>query len=165
MGRLAGGVVAVMSPIERVLEPDFIVLAIHAVSTWYMVGLIWFVQVVHYPLKATMKEPEFSEYQRQHMQRTSWVVGPPMLLEAAMTAWLVLNPPAPDLASYTLLGVALLVIVWGSTAVFLVPLHNRLVQGFDSEAVRALCRANWIRTFAWTMRGGVALILLVGGIA
>ena len=151
-----------MSPIERVLEPDFIVLAIHAVSTWYMVGLIWFVQGVHYPLKGVMKEPEFSEYQRQHMQRTGWVVGPPMLLEAATTAWLALYPPTPELQIYTLVGLALLFIVWGSTAVFLVPLHNRLLNGFDRGAVRALCHANWMRTVAWSVRGGVGLILLAG---
>ena len=153
-----------MSSFDRILHPDFAILAIHGVSTWYMVGLIWFVQMVHYPLKSTLKEPEFTSYQQQHMQRTSWVVGPPMLAEAATAAWLALNPPTPDLQIYTLIGLALLAIVWGSTALFLVPLHNRLLNGFDADAIRSLCRANWIRTIAWTLRGGLTLLLFVEGV-
>ena len=144
------------------MQPDVIVLAAHAVATWYMVGLIWFVQVVHYPLKATMKEPEFTQYQQLHMKRTGWVVGPAMLLEAGTTAWLALNPPTPNLESYTLLGIGLLGIIWGATAVFLVPLHNRLLNGYDKRAIRSLCRANWIRTFGWSARGVIALVLLLG---
>ena len=98
--------------------------------------------------------------QRQHMQRTSWVVGPPMLMEVATSAWLALYPPSPQLQSYTLGGLVLLGVVWGSTALFLVPCHNRLLAGFDADAIRSLCRANWIRTIAWSGRGVIAIGLM-----
>ena len=53
------------------------VLYLHAASTLSMVGLIWFVQVVHYPLFARV-EQGFIAYEQIHQQRTTWVVAPLM---------------------------------------------------------------------------------------
>ena len=50
-------------------------------ATLFMVGLIWFVQVVHYPLFAHVGRTQFPEYERLHNQFTTWIVGPVMLLE------------------------------------------------------------------------------------
>ena len=72
-----------------------LLLLAHAGTTLFMVGLVWFVQVVHYPLFGRVGEDEFVAYSRL----TGWVVGPPMLLEAATTtAPLFIRPasiPAP----------------------------------------------------------------------
>ena len=62
---------------------ELIVLLIHAFSTLAMVGLIWFVQVVHYPLFAHVSEQRFEGYHHQHVRLTGRVVGPPMLVETA----------------------------------------------------------------------------------
>ncbi|MDQ5964129.1 MAG: hypothetical protein QG625_283 [Cyanobacteriota bacterium erpe_2018_sw_39hr_WHONDRS-SW48-000098_B_bin.30] len=32
-------------------------------ATWFMTGLIWFVQVIHYPLYARIGEAEFAVYE------------------------------------------------------------------------------------------------------
>lgn len=61
---------------------DLLILALNLVSTLFMVGLIWFVQIVHYPLFKSVGESEFVEYQLQHQKLTTWVVAGPMLLEA-----------------------------------------------------------------------------------
>ena len=55
----------------------------HLAATLFMTGLIWFVQVVHYPLMAQVPKQHFKAFQQAHVTRTTWVVGPPMLLEAA----------------------------------------------------------------------------------
>lgn len=60
----------------------------HAAATWAMVGLIWFVQVVHYPLFAAVDAAESPVYARLHQRRTTWVVGPPMLVERATATWI-----------------------------------------------------------------------------
>ena len=64
-------------------------LILQVLATSFMTGLIWFVQVVHYPLKASVGSATFATYQARHVERTGWVVGPPMLIEAATAAWLV----------------------------------------------------------------------------
>ena len=132
---------------------------LHLASTLYMVGLIWFVQVVHYPLHASVGPDSFAMYQKQHMQLTSYVVGPPMLIEAITTAILFAYAP-PQFPSWALiLGAVLLGCVWLSTAVFQVPLHNQLLSQFNISAHHGLVSTNWIRTLMWSARGILVLWL------
>lgn len=134
------------------------VLLAHAAATWFMVGLIWFVQIVHYPLFAAVGPNECVPYAHRHQARTTWVVGPVMLVELT-TALLLLRDGAAR-ADLAWLGVALLAIVWTSTVVLQVPRHRRLAVAHDTAAVRGLVATNWARTLAWTARGAVALALL-----
>jgi hypothetical protein len=46
-----------------------------------MTGVIWFVQIVHYPLFAKVGTGEFIAYERNHADRTGYVVAPPMIFE------------------------------------------------------------------------------------
>jgi hypothetical protein len=124
----------------------------HFASTLFMAGLIWFVQVVHYPLFSAVGEEAFQSYQQRHMSLTSYVVGPPMLLEAATAGFLLYRPVAglPDWMPWA--GIALLGAVWLSTAFLQVPMHEKLLGGFDSSAHGPLVSWNWIRTAGWTLR-------------
>jgi hypothetical protein len=56
-----------------------------------MLGLIWFVQIVHYPLFSSVGEREFAGYEIQHSRLTAFVVGPPMLIEALSAIALVFS--------------------------------------------------------------------------
>ncbi|MHC5025636.1 MAG: hypothetical protein ACYTGR_02615 [Planctomycetota bacterium] len=142
------------------------VLIAHAATTWFMTGLIWFVQVVHYPLMASVGESRWVEYSRRHQFRTTLVVGPVMLAEALGAAALVppiavllgLQPATPTLAW---IGIALLAVVWASTAFLQVPAHATLAEGFSRDVQSRLVRTNWLRTVAWTARGVVALLMLL----
>jgi hypothetical protein len=51
-------------------------------------------------------------------------------------------------------------VIWLSTALLQVPLHNLLARGLDREAVARLVQTNWIRTAAWSARAVVSLALL-----
>ena len=135
-------------------------LVLHVASTLYMVGLIWFVQVVHYPLHGHVGPANFSEYQQLHMSWTGLVVGPPMLIEAATTLYFVANPIANIPAWIPWLGGGLLLLVWMSTGLLQVPLHNGLLEHFDPERHRLLVLSNWIRTIGWTARGVLVLYVL-----
>lgn len=135
------------------------ILLLHVASTLFMTGLIWFVQVVHYPMFALVGRGAAANYSTRHSERTTWVVGPPMLVEAATGIWLWLHPPA-GAGLLPALGLGLLAIIWLSTAALQVPCHNRLAQGFDPTVHQRLVRTNWIRTIAWTARAAIALALL-----
>lgn len=125
--------------------------------TWSLVGLIWTIQVVHYPLMARVGEAGYSEYQREHMRRITWLVGPLMLAEVGLAVALWLRATTPNETRLSWIGAVLLLVIWGATAIFSVPAHGRLESGFDERAHSRLVATNWVRTAAWTLRGLVAL--------
>jgi len=128
-------------------------------STLFMTGLIWFVQVVHYPLFAGVGGAEFCRYEERHRVLTSWVVGPPMLLEMA-TAVLLLWYTPPSIPSWAIWsGLSLVGVIWASTAWLQVPCHELLSQCFDAAAQQRLVVTNWVRTFAWSARAVLLLWL------
>ena len=136
------------------------ILLLHAAATLYMTGLIWFVQLVHYPLMAKVGPEGYAEYQRLHERYTARAVAPAMLIELATAVALVFNSTdsvEPWLAWF---GLSLVVAIWLSTALLQVPCHRRLSTGFDAVAHRRLVRTNWLRTFLWSGRTVVALSMM-----
>jgi len=142
-------------PPDALREP---ILLAHAFATLAMVGLIWFVQVVHYPLFARVGSESYTAYQTAHMRRTSFVVGPLMLTELAAALLIVLGDWAPR--PIAIAGLVLLAIAWLSTFFLQVPRHAKLERGFDPRAAASLVATNWIRTVAWTARGVLSLTML-----
>ncbi|MBL8231847.1 MAG: hypothetical protein JNL98_25340 [Bryobacterales bacterium] len=136
------------------------ILLIHAAATLYMTGLIWFVQVVHYPLMAKVGRTAFAEYEQLHSNYTTLVVGPPMLIEIATALALAISPPPRVLAGAAWLGLILLALIWASTWLLQVPQHTILAQGFDAEAHQRLVTTNWVRTALWTVRAILVLWML-----
>lgn len=132
----------------------------HAASTLFMVGLIWFVQIVHYPLFDDVSQEEFPRFHARHSSRTTWVVGPPMLVELGSAGWLALSPPGQVSPIITSVGFGLVLLIWLSTTLRQVPDHDALGRGANSESIRRLVTGNWVRTVLWTVRGGIALAIL-----
>jgi hypothetical protein len=130
-----------------------LVLLPHLAATLFMVGVIWFVQVVHYPLMAGVGRAESVAYEQAHTRRTGWVVAPPMLIELATGILLLWVRPAGVPLAPAVAGAALLAVVWISTQWVQIPCHNRLSRAFDSRTHRRLVSTNWARTTAWSLRG------------
>jgi hypothetical protein len=135
-------------------------LAVQLYATLNMTGLIWFVQIVHYPLFDGVGGAQFAEYSRRHQRWTTLVVGPLMLLEAGSATALVLRPPASSPLWMPWAGIGLLLLIWLVTAAVSVPAHGRLERGFDRRTHRVLVWTNWLRTVGWTLRSGVALAMI-----
>ena len=136
------------------------VLLIHLAATWFMVGLIWFVQIVHYPMFDRVGRDGFAAYEIAHSRLTTWVVGPPMIVEFLCALALVARRPDAIPAWWTWTGLALVGAIWLSTALLQVPLHGVLAGGFDARAHAILVASNWIRTAAWTARGILAAAMI-----
>lgn len=126
-----------------------------------LVGLIWFVQVVHYPLLREGGSDSFVRAHRTHTVRTAWIVGPLMVGELVVSMLLVVYGDERILG-LARIGLALVGVVWLSTFLVQVPLHERLSRGWDARAHSALVRSNWLRTGTWTVRGAIALLLATG---
>lgn len=131
------------------------VLVVSVAATWGMVGLIWMVQLVHYPMLAEYSAVAPGRAAFDHQRRITPVVGPLMAAEGVTALILLVDRPATmgtaaAWAAAGLLGAALL-----STIALQVPLHRRLAEGHDAAAARRLVTTNWLRTAAWTARGAV----------
>ena len=139
------------------MSAALMLLLVHVAATLTMTGLIWFVQIVHYPLFDHVGASAFTEYEHVHQRRTGWVVGPLMLAELMTAAALLAWRPAGIGAPWVWVGLALVAALWLSTAFVQVPLHRTLAQGFDAMAHRRLVNSNWWRTALWSARGILVL--------
>lgn len=131
----------------------------HVAATLFMTGVIWFVQVVHYPLYAHVGNDSFPDYESNHTHRTTWVVAPAMFVEALTAILLCLARPNGIDAWQTSLGIALVVVIWLSTAFLQVPRHKELSRSFEAISHHALVATNWLRTMAWSLRSILVLLM------
>jgi hypothetical protein len=134
---------------------------VHLVSTLLMTGVIWVVQLVHYPLFAAIDAAGFPSYEQSHRRRITLLVAPLMIAEAVTAALLAVQATG----ALTLTGAALVVVIWASTAFVQVPVHERLSKAFDEADIRRLVAGNWVRTLAWSVRSLIAIQLLREGLS
>ncbi|NNE00583.1 MAG: hypothetical protein HKN47_24985 [Pirellulaceae bacterium] len=132
-----------------------LVFTLNLLATWYLVGLIWMVQIVHYNLFDRVGDDAFERYEADHGRLITPIVGPPMLIEIATAALLITTAPIGFPRWAAIAGLTMVVLIWLSTALLQVPCHNRLMAGFDLTTYRQLVWSNWIRTVLWTTRGGL----------
>lgn len=135
--------------------------AAHGGITWFLVGLIWIVQRVHYPSMLFVDEVRFEEFEEMHCRRIGQIVAPAMIAEGALAVALVLWAPTAAAQGLAVIGAGLAGVIWWSTFFIQVPLHNRLQQGKNTDTILRLIATNWIRTAAWSLRGGTALGMLL----
>ncbi|MCH2180611.1 MAG: hypothetical protein MK108_01270 [Mariniblastus sp.] len=132
-------------------QTSLILLLLNALSTWFMLGVIWYVQIVQYPLFSWIDKDRFGTYQERFQWRTTLVVGGPMVVEAFTSVLLLWYPPIAD-HSLLLMGVGLIFLIWISTAFLQIPCHGELARGYQPVYHRRLVLSNWIRTISWTLR-------------
>ena len=126
-----------------------------------MTGLIWFVQVVHYPLAALVGAGEFRAYQAAHMARTGLVVGPPMLIEARHDRAARVRAPGGRTRVGALGGGRAPRLVWVVDSALLRAGARGAVEGYDAERIHTLVMTNFIRTIGWTLRAALAAQMIV----
>jgi len=132
---------------------------VQLISTFAMLGLIWLIQLVHYPAFHAIEASKFSAFHAMHSEKISLIVAPLMLAELGTGVLLCLQPPAFGVRVQAVLLVLTLV-AWLSTLFLQVPLHGALGSSNDTETINRLVQTNWIRTAAWTVKSLVLFIYL-----
>ena len=123
----------------------------------YLTGVIWMVQLVHYPLMSKVGTQSFQDYQKAHTRSMTPVVAGQMILEL-ITGLGLLWYFADDILFW--INAALVVLIWLSTFLVQVPLHERLLQkGWEKKTHLRLVQTNWWRTIAWTARAFIMMLL------
>lgn len=127
-------------------------------TTFFMTGLIWYVQLVHYPSFQFIEKDIFQKFHSHHSFKTGFIVMPMMSLELAtsgalawITGWLTLNA----------IGFYLVILIWLSTLFFSVPKHNALKHGKVDSLIDGLVNTNWFRTILWSIKSGVSFWILL----
>ena len=126
---------------------------VHFLSTSLMVGIIWVIQLLHYPTFHFIKESDYVEFQHFHMQRISFIVVPVMIIELISGFMLVYY----FRSNLLILCLIILLVIWLITFVFFTKLHQSLLGGYDKIIVNKLVQINWSRTVLWSLR----LIILI----
>lgn len=130
-------------------------------SCSFMTGLIWIVQVLHYPSFALIKDNRFAEFHEFHTRRITFIVLPAMTLELTTAIAILYFWPQ---SLWLWVNASTLLMIWMSTFFLSVPIHNKLSKGPSLESVRRLVITNWFRTGLWSLRfvilGYLALHLL-----
>ena len=125
-------------------------LVLHLISTSVMVGVIWVIQLVHYPSFHFIELKQYTDFQRFHMSRISYVVIPAMLTELFTLILIIISMDQID--TLVLASAILLIFIWLMTAVFFSGVHQKLTLGYDQTVVDKLVKLNWGRTLLWTLR-------------
>lgn len=125
-----------------------------------MVGLIWTIQVVHYPIFDRIEHSGFSDFASIHAGRISALLMVPWGLEVLTTVLLVVLQPEGVASWLPWAGLILMAGLIAITALVSAPLHSRLGDGFEVDVHRVLVGTNWIRTALWSMRGMIAILAL-----
>ena len=126
----------------------------------FMAGVIWYVQLVHYPLMAGWPHEDFPRWEAAHREQTGLVVVPAMLAEGFAAAFLLVRRPTGIPAWLAWTGAGLVLALWASTFAIQVPLHDQLSGGWDAVSHARLVQTNWLRTILWSARGFVAVAMM-----
>ena len=134
-----------------------LIFLINTFASFFMTGLIWIVQLVHYPSFHYVGEDNFKAFQLHHVNSIDKIVIPVMVSELATSfglAW------ADGFLSLNAIGFYLVILIWASTGLFSVPAHTKLESSKDDQAIKKLVSTNWFRTILWSLKSGLNLYLL-----
>ena len=130
--------------------PNNFVLIGHLIFTSIMTGVIWVIQIVHYPSFHFIEKELYTAFQKFHMNKISIIVIPIMLAELITGMILFLDKSSKS--PFLIISFVILVLIWLITGVFFSKAHNELIAGYQELVVNQLVAMNWIRTLLWTLR-------------
>jgi hypothetical protein len=132
----------------------------HLSATLFMVGLIWTIHYVHYPLFANVGEQTYVNFQAAHVERIGkllllpWLTEGVTLIAILAIAFLGTHKALRVPAVINGAAMALVLVISGFWSA---PAHGKLADGFDKAVHDQLMTANLIRTLAWSLCGICAI--------
>ena len=112
-----------------------------------LVVLIWIVQRIVYPGFLFYKPDDLIKWHRVYTSRFTFIVMPLMLGQLGISIYQLII----KIELYTVLSLMIIILIWLSTFLQFVPVHNEIHKGkFSHKMLDTLIKKNWIRTFLWT---------------
>tara|TARA_Y100001970_G_scaffold192431_1_gene233855 strand:- start:34 stop:474 length:441 start_codon:yes stop_codon:yes gene_type:complete len=133
---------------------------LNLVLSFIAAGLIWTIQLVHYPSMKYIPKDRFPEYHNFHSIRISILAMPLMFAELVTSIILLYQNSNNAIQTIFLVNLILVLLIWLSTFLIQVPLHNALSKEKNKEKLSKLIFSNWIRTILWTARSILMILFL-----
>lgn len=142
------------------MQSEQLALLFWAVLAFWVLGQIWFCQIVIYPLFARAGADNYIDYHRFYTSRIPLVVIIPGFLSFLVPIPLALFGPAvPAWMSVAniVTGICGLLV----TVFLAIPRHGRLERGGkNDQTIAELVRYNWPRTASITAQSAVTVMML-----
>jgi hypothetical protein len=132
-------------------QPYFLLFLSQFTLSAALLGILWFVQLIHYPLYGKIKE-DFVKYEKEHIRRTTLFLTPIIILDLLLNTFLVIKLSSSNVGLILGFSLAFNVMTWLSTFSFQVEQHKKLSLKFSRKVVSDLIRTCWIRTLFWTAK-------------
>lgn len=114
----------------------------------FMTGVIWIIQLIHYPAFGYIDQQKWAQFHEMHVRGITPVVAPLMVVELVLSFYWVYTDQDP----LTITNFLLVLILWASTFLIQVPIHNKLENKQSQILINKLCQTNWVRTLTWTVK-------------
>jgi hypothetical protein len=142
------------------MESSRLLLVLWAALVFWVLGQIWLVQIVIYPLFAQVGAPDYVRYHRLYTRRIPLPVIIPgfasFLLPVALALW---GPAVPLWMSAGNIAAGIVGLL--VTVLLEIPRHGRLEKGGKNDATIAeLIRYNWPRTLSISAQAVITLLML-----
>ena len=139
-------------------------IVVHSAATMFMVGLIWTIHYVHYPLFAYVGESTYASFQAVHVERIGRLLFVPWLTEGFSLIGIVALAflgSRKTLRVPAVINGAAMAVVLVISGFWSAPAHGKLAEGFDKSVHDQLMTANLIRTLAWTVCGACSIWIVL----
>ncbi len=147
--------------IEEIINQNSnLILVSNIVLSAFLTGLIWVIQVVHYPLFLSIDESNFRDYEKNHQKKIGPLVAPVMILDLAFSFLILFTEMQQAYRFWLWIVFILNLAIFVSTLVVFAPLHQKLGDSHSRKQIKKLVRLNYFRTFGWTIRSFILIYLL-----
>ena len=123
----------------------------------FMFGLITVTQFVSYPLFSKVKLSNFTFYHYHYTSYISFIAAPAMIAEFIIAIMIFLNIQS----LLSALNLSIIVILFISTFLIQVPIHNKLKFEGSIILFKKLVLSNIIRTILWLSKCIISIIIIV----
>jgi len=128
---------------------------LHALASWWLVGVGVTVTLVHYPTFRDVAPATFVKFHARHAAGMATVVALPWVAQGISTVMILVGgyvPLVKVVAGSSVVAVLLTVAV-------IVPLHSRLARGFSDDACARLTAADRLRLVAFVAHALAATVV------
>lgn len=131
-------------------------LIIQLISSGAILGVLWYLQLVHYPLLKKVKD-NFTAYETLSVRKILFFMTPWIILDVLVNVILALNLSSGFAGIIMGIILALSIFTWLMTFFFQIDIQQELLSGFSLKSLKSVIRSSLIRTIIWSFK--VALLV------
>lgn len=138
---------------------ETIFLLFNLISTLLIAGILWFVQLVHYPLFNEMPAKNMVNYGYYHMQKISGIINLLFIIDFITIVFLLLLVNSDLSATLMLINISIFLFIVILTRITFLPIYQQISKNPNSILITKLINLNWIRTLVWSLKVIFMLII------